>query len=192
MEKIKTILKKLSYNSPVILSFTFLSGFVLLLNIFTKGQANVLLFSVYRSSLTNPLFYVRLFGHVLGHADWNHFYSNFLIILLIGPMLEEKYGSKNMLIMIVFTALVTGILNLAFFETGLLGASGIAFMLILLSSFTNFQKGTIPLTFLLIAGAYIGREIYDMVLIKDNISQITHIVGGICGAAFGWWLNKKK
>ncbi len=192
MEKIKTIFKRLSYNSPVILSFTFLSGFVLLLDMFTKGKTNVLLFSVYRSSLTNPLFYVRLFGHVLGHADWNHFYSNFLIILLIGPMLEEKYGSKNMLIMILFTALVTGILNLAFFETGLLGASGIAFMLILLSSFTNFQKGTIPLTFLLIAGAYIGREIYDMVLIKDNISQITHIVGGICGAAFGWWLNKKK
>ena len=185
-------LKRIKYNSPVILTFTFLSLAALFLNWITKGIANELVFSVYRSPLTDILFYVRLVGHIIGHANWTHFYSNFLIILLIGPMLEEKYGSKNMLIMIVFTAVITAILNLAFFDTGLLGASGIAFMLILLSSFTNLEKGTIPFTFLLVAGTYIGGEIYNMVFISDNISQITHIVGGICGAGFGYWLNRIK
>ena len=37
--------------------------------------------------------------------------NNFLYILLIGPMIEEKYGSRNLIIMIALEALITGIIN---------------------------------------------------------------------------------
>lgn len=47
--------------------------------------------------MLSPLFYVRLFGHVLGHASWDHFTGNILLILVIGPMIEEKYGSKKII-----------------------------------------------------------------------------------------------
>jgi membrane associated rhomboid family serine protease len=180
------MLRRIKYNSPVILTFTIISFIVLVLGYITERGSTYLLFSVYRSSLADVFFYIRLFGHVLGHADWAHYFNNFLIILLIGPMLEEKYGSKSMVIMISITALVTGVFNLLLFNTALLGASGIVFMMILLGSFVNIERGKIPVTFIVVVGIFIGREIIDGLFTKDNISQLTHIAGGICGAFFGF------
>lgn len=107
-------LKKIKYNSPVILSFTLLSLFAVILGYLTAGLSTQLLFCVYKSSPLNPLSYIRLFTHILGHADWQHFLNNFMLILLVGPMLEEKYGSKKLLGMIVFTAFITGLINIIF------------------------------------------------------------------------------
>ena len=86
------VMEYFQYNSVLILTFFFLSFGALILKYITLGSSNKLLFSSYRSSLLNPLTYVRLFTHALGHADWKHFSNNFLYILLIGPMIEEKYG----------------------------------------------------------------------------------------------------
>jgi membrane associated rhomboid family serine protease len=129
--------------------------------------------------------YVRLFTHILGHADINHFLSNFSFILLLGPILETTYGSVGLLIMTIITAVVTGILNILLFQTGLMGASGIVFMMILLSSFTNFNKGEIPLTFILILLLYLGREIFNAFQ-ANSISEFAHIIGGLCGSIFGY------
>ncbi len=186
-----SIFKKIQFNAPVILIFALVSLLVLGLGAITNNQSTYLLFSVYRSPMQDVFFWFRLFGHVLGHANFEHYFNNILILLLIGPILEEKYGSRNIILMIIFTALLTGILNVLLFDTALLGASGIVFMFILLSSFTNVQKGRIPVTLFVIAGIYIGREVYDAVFGSDNISQITHIFGGLCGSLFGFWLNKE-
>lgn len=186
------MIKKIHYNAPVILTFTFIALFTYLLGEWTKNNSTILLFSVYRSSPKDPLFYIRLFGHVLGHANWEHFMNNFLLILLVGPMLEEKYGSRNMLIMIIFTALITGMINIIFFNTALLGASGIVFMLILLSSFANIKRGTIPLTLVIVVIIFMGKEIISGLFYKDAISQLTHIIGGFCGGVFGYRINKTK
>lgn len=184
------MLNKIQYNSPVILTFAFISFIALLLGIFTNMFTTRLLFSVYRSSYTDPFSYARIFGHILGHANWQHFINNFLIILLVGPMLEEKYGSKNMLYMILITAVITGILNILLFKTALLGASGVVFMLILLSSFANMEKGKIPLTMIVVVIIFIGKEIMQGMFSQDNISQLTHIAGGICGGIFGYFYDK--
>ncbi|WP_010251238.1 rhomboid family intramembrane serine protease [Acetivibrio cellulolyticus] len=186
------MLKRFHYNAPVILTYTILSFIVLIIGEATNFASTRLLFSVYRGSLTDVFFYFRLFGHVLGHADWNHYLSNFLIILIIGPMLEEKYGSKNLFIMIATTALVTGLLNILLFDTGLLGASGIVFMFILLGSFANIQKGRIPITLILVVVVYLGMEFADAIFQKDNISQLTHIAGGIFGCIFGFMLQSGR
>ena len=186
-------LKKIQYNSPVILTFALISLVTLGLNYLTHGATNKLLFSVYRSSPLNPLTYLRMFTHVLGHANFSHYVGNFMLILMVGPMLEEKYGSSKMIFMILFTALITGLINIAFFgNVALLGASGIAFMFILLSSFVNIEKGRIPLTFILIAILYIGYEIITGVFTSDNISQFAHIIGGVCGCIFGWGIDPER
>ncbi|QUH20313.1 rhomboid family intramembrane serine protease [Alkaliphilus sp. B6464] len=186
------MLKKIQYNSPVILTFTILSFLSLILGQLTSNFSTALLFSVYRSSLTDIFFYFRLIGHVLGHADLQHFLGNFLIILLIGPILEEKYGSRTIIRMMLLTAIITGILNILLFDTALLGASGIVFMLILLSSFVNTQEGKIPLTLILIIILFVGKEIIDVFFANDNISQLTHIVGGLCGGIFGFYIDRRK
>ena len=176
------------YNSKVILSYFFISLLALILDYVTKGKSNKKLFSCYRSSIFSPLTYVRLLTHVIGHDGWDHFKSNFLMILLIGPSLEEKYGSIEILSMIVVTALITGILHNLFKKTRLLGASGISFMFILLSSFVNIQAGTIPITLVLISIFYVIDEIKDSFLKKkDHISHLGHLIGALCGVGFGFY-----
>ncbi|MGE4213217.1 MAG: rhomboid family intramembrane serine protease [Anaerotignaceae bacterium] len=184
------ITSKFHFNSPVILTFVIISFIAYALNIFTGGRSNSLIFSVYRSSMTNPLFYIRLICHVFGHANWSHFSGNIIFILLVGPLLEEKYGSWNMAVIIFFTAIITGIVNVIMFSTGLLGASGVVFALILLSSITSMKNGKIPLTFVIVAIIYIGGQLYSGVFVQDNISNLSHMIGGILGCMFGYALNR--
>jgi membrane associated rhomboid family serine protease len=184
---------KVSFNSPVILGFAILCFAAMVLDFITRGAANHAFFSVYRSSLLSPLTYVRLFGHVLGHAGWAHFFGNITLILVVGPLLEEKYGSANLLFVILATALTTGLVHFIFFpRVGLLGASGVVFALILLSSFTSMKEGEIPLTFLLVAVIYIGQQVYEGLFVHDNVSNLTHILGGVVGAGLGFVMNRNK
>lgn len=184
---------KVSFNSPVVLTFSIICLAALLLNYLTKGWANRTLFSVYRSSFLNPLTYFRVLGHVFGHADWEHFLGNITLILVVGPLLEEKYGSWNMGAIMLSTALVTGLVHILFFpNVMLLGASGIVFAFILLSSITSIRDGSIPMTFILVAVIYIGEQVFQGLFVKSNISNLTHIIGGILGAAFGYIMNKNK
>ena len=184
--------KRIQYNSPLILSYALLALVALGINQLTSGASNALVFSIHRSALTDPLLYVRMFTHVLGHASLTHYFDNMVLILLVGPMLEEKYGSKWLGIMMLVTALVTGLLFMAVSEHALLGGSGLVFMLILLSSFTNLQKGRIPLTLVLAIAIFIGREVITGATTDTNISHMTHIIGGVCGAVFGYVFNRRK
>lgn len=183
----------ISFNSPVVLTFTFICFVAWLLGVITDHATTNLLFSVYNSSLMNPFTYIRFIGHIFGHANFEHFMGNIMLILVIGPLLEEKYGKRNLIIVILVTALITGIINFVFFPNiQLLGASGVVFAFILLSSFTHFKEGKIPLTFILVAVIYIGQEIYSGFFVNDNISNLTHIAGGIVGSGFGFLANKKR
>lgn len=108
-------------------------------------------------------------------------------------MLEEKYGSRALLEVMGITAFVTGLVNYIFFwNVGLCGASGVVFAFIILASFTGFKEGEIPLTFILVAVIFIGQQVYEGIAVKDNISNMAHIVGGIVGAIVGYWLNKRQ
>ena len=182
---------RITFNSPVILSFVGVCLLALILDKITGGISTLKLFSVYRSSLLNPLTYVSLIGHIFGHAGWSHFINNIMMILILGPMLEEKYGSKDILLVILITAVVTGAFHMIFSPfTRLLGASGVVFAFILLSSLTSFDDGGIPVTFILVAVIYIGEQIYQLIAITSNVSNITHIIGGAVGATFGFVSNK--
>ena len=180
-------------NAPAVLGFALACLAALLINQFTGGKANKLLFMTYHSSLKNVLTYVRFFTHVLGHGNWEHFIGNASYILLLGPLLEEKYGSQLILFVILVTALVTALVNYVFFwNVGLCGASGVVFAFILMTSFTSFKEGEIPLTFILVAVIFIGQQVFEGLFLKDNVSNLSHIIGGILGAVIGYALNKKK
>jgi membrane associated rhomboid family serine protease len=177
---------RLQYNSPVVISFALLSLGALILGKLTHGAATTKFFSVYRSSLASFYTYPRFFLHVLGHGSYAHYIGNMMLILVVGPPLEEKYGSRSLLWAIAVTALVSGLVQWLFFpHTALFGASGIVFMMIVMSSLAGMKEGSIPITLLLVLVLYIGREIVDGVVLADNVSQLTHIVGGICGAVLG-------
>ncbi len=177
---------KLQYNSPVILSFAFISLGALLLDYLTGGATTAEFFSVYRCSLLDFWAYPRFFLHVMGHSGYSHYIGNMMMILVVGPPMEERYGSRAILWAMVVTAFVSGVVHFLFFPgTALLGASGIVFMLIVMSSLSGMKNGCIPITLILVVVLYLGREILDGVMLRDNISQLTHVVGGICGALLG-------
>ena len=184
---------KIVLNSPVVLTFTLICVIALIVGAITKGSSTRLIFSVYRSSLRSPMTYVRFFGHVFGHANLSHLAGNLMMILVIGPMLEERYGSGSMVVMILLTALVTGVIHFIFFtSSALLGASGVVFAMILMASITIKEDRTIPITFILVAVLYLGQQIYQGLFRKDNISQMAHIAGGAVGSAFGFLLGRKS
>ena len=181
--------KRIYINAPITLTFSLICIVALLLNYISKGKTNLWLFSTYGSSLLSPMTYLRLFTHVFGHNDINHLMSNLLYILLLGPILEEKYGNK-LIIVIFSTAIVTGLVhNLFSPNIMLLGASGVVFSFIILASITGNQDG-IPLTLLIVALLWIGGEIYTGLTSIDSISQLSHIIGGLCGGVIGLMLKK--
>lgn len=186
----KKIISKLDYNAPAILTFTLIAFVVQLISSFPGTAKFHNLFCVYRDSLINPLFYIRLFTHVIGHSGWAHFMGNFSFILILGPMLEEKYGSRRLTFMMAVTAVLTAAINIVFFNVKLCGASGIVFMFILLASCGNIKEKKIPVTLILAAVFYIGQELINS-LGADNISQLSHILGGLIGAAFGFMFAPK-
>lgn len=191
--KTKRPVLKIQYDSPVILTFALMCIVALFANSMTDGWANTNLFSVYRSSLADPLTYVRFFCHTLGHGDFSHFFGNACLLLVLGPVVEQRYGCLNVLLSIVITTLVSGIVHFIFFPTtALLGASGIVFMMIFLSSISGIRGGSIPVTLILVGFIYLGQEIYDLFFAIDNVSQITHIIGGFCGIICGAIMGKKK
>ena len=183
---------RISFNAPVVLTFVLLCFAVTLLGVITADNSTYLLFMTYRDSLQNPLTYIRLFTHVLGHAGWDHFLNNAMYLLLLGPLLEEKHGHKAIVLIILITAFVTALVNnLLFPQVGLCGASGVVFAFIIMASFTGFKDGEIPLTFILVAILFIGQQIYEGIALSDNISNMAHIVGGLVGAVIGYQLNRR-
>jgi len=184
---------RISFNSPVVLTFVLLCLGAWLLNVITLGRSNDWLFTTWHSSLKSPLTYVRFFTHVLGHTSWDHLLGNAAYLLLLGPLLEEKYGSVKIAQVILITAVVTGVVHYILFPgTALCGASGVCFAFILLTSFTGFNKGELPLTFILVAVIYLGQEIYKGIFVRDNVSNFSHIIGGVIGAFIGYIENRKK
>ena len=182
---------RISYNAPAVLTFVLICLIATVLNHLTGGNSNRLVFSTYHSSLLSPLTWLRFFTHVFGHISWEHFMGNAIYLLLLGPMLEEKYGSSLMLFVIGATAAVTGVVNYIFFPyVALCGASGVCFAFILLVSFTSFREGEVPLTFILIAVIFIGQQVLEGLLVQDNISNLSHIIGGVIGAGIGYLMNK--
>lgn len=182
---------KIKYNAPVTLSFALLCTAIVAADQTMQPGLVQQLFTVQGRELFDWNYfpgYVKLLTHVLGHLDWQHLMQNMTFILLLGPILEEKYGGINVAFMIFLTALITGIVNAFFFVTALTGASGIVFMMILLASFSNIKQGEIPLTFFLIVALYLGKEVKEAFQ-ADGISQVAHIVGGICGSLFGFIKN---
>ncbi len=185
----KKFLDMFTYNCPVVLSYFFICLGVLFLAFLTKKKSDVFFLSG-RNSLLSPLTYFTLVSHIFGHASFEHLASNFTLILLIGPILEEKYGSILLLKMILLCGVIIGIINFIFSKKYVYGSSGILYMFIVLSSFVNIEEGKIPLTFVFICLFYIISEFKELLKRKkDNVSHLGHLIGAVCGFIFALFLH---
>jgi rhomboid protease GluP len=130
-------------------------------------------------------FLLSLFTWTLAHGGMTHLLSNFVVILLAGPLLEDRFGSLRMLGVLVTASVLVGLAHCILDPRGaLIGASGTVFCLIMLTAMLAGQSGTIPLTMLLVATLYLGRELAGL-FANDGISQTAHILGGVLGVMLG-------
>ena len=87
---------------------------------------------------------------------------------------------------------LSGILQcVPFPSSALLGASGIVFMLIMLSSLAGSRNGGILITLILGGALYLSQQVYDILFAQDNIANFMHIVGGACGTVFDFAVRRK-
>lgn len=179
---------RIRYNAPVTLNFSFFCVILMLsdeyLNTkwipgyFSAPSRNDFSFGEYSQ-------YYQLFIHVFGHKTWQHMASNLTYILLLGPILEERFGSFRFGLMIFFSALINGLINATFSNSQVMGASGIVFMMITAISIVNIKRHQIPLTLILMFLLFLAQELLNL-FSQDGISQISHISGGITGIFFGF------
>lgn len=190
--KPKRGLPKITFNAPVVLIFTIVCVVVQVVSMLTGGRSTNAFFAFDTTTLSHPLEWFKLVSFACGHVSWDHLVGNMTFILLLGPLLEEKYGSANLAAIMLASALATSITSILIFHTGGVGASGIVFTFILLSSITNLREGEIPLTFILVAVLYFGQQIYGALFVHDFVSYHGHIVGGIVGSVVGFLLPEKS
>jgi GlpG protein len=134
---------------------------------------------------TDWQWYVSLVGYTMGHASIPHLIGNISIILLVGPFVEKRWGTKRVALMVSLTGLLTALVHIIFWDHRLIGASGVVFMMIVLSSLVDLKGKEIPLTFILIVLLFIGQEIRGS-FADDQVSQFAHITGGVLGGIFGF------
>ena len=180
---------KLKYNSPVILTYTAIAFVVFLIDAYLVTDFSKKYFSITPTfSFSNPMDYFRMISHTMGHAGWQHFFGNIMLIAVIGPILEEKYSSGTTLSLLFFTAIFSGLYTVLFSSVGMYGGSGIVFALIVAASISNSKDGEIPLTFILVMLIFILKEVVGL-FENDGISHIGHLIGGCVGAFFGFVLS---
>jgi len=178
----------ITYNAKFTLSFCLIAFAMVMANQALGGIINQLM--GLRPTISTSELY-RLITYMFCHANFDHLLGNFFFLLMLGPLLEEKYGATVLTIMTLITAVSTGLVNALFFDSGIVGASGIVFMFIILSSIINMKSKEVPLTFIFIVLIYLGQEVVNS-FVDDNVSQFGHIFGGLCGGGLGYLFNIKK
>lgn len=176
---------KITYNAPLTLTFALLCALALGINFLSGGWFNHM-FACYYTSWADPMMYIRLFTYPFVHANLSHLVSNMTLLLVLGPILEERHGAKMLGIGMMVTSAVAGLFQIIFAQgTALVGCSGIVFMMIVLASFGGARGKGVPLSFIVVIVMYLAMQI-NSALQANNISEMTHILGALCGAYIGF------
>ena len=181
----------LKYNAPVTLTFALLSLLALALGELTDGWTTQNLFCFYKSSLSDYLTYPRAVLHVLGNTSLTTCTGNIIILLVIGPAAEERFGSAKVLSAVLLTAIAGALIMWFLFpEATLMGASGVLFMMMVLASFASMRGGAIPITLILVLILYLGSEVVQAISGQAGLQELTHIAGGVVGMLLGFAFSR--
>ena len=192
---------KLAYDAPVTLTFVIVCAIIFLLNLVLAksgksaglekllasptAQAGSLPFIV-----KQPLSYLRLLLYIFGSESEasSVLFTNLILIMLLGPAMEERYGSAIIGIMIFVSALFAGVLNACFCETSLIGAVPLVSMMIFLNAFMSFSKKKFPLSFAAVMLFFVLLQIFSG---AGAVQIIICIAGGLCGSLFAFLTSPK-
>ncbi len=187
---------KVSYDAPVTLTFVIISAIFFLLNTFLlkNGELSKLLASPTSVSgalpfiVSQPVSYLRLLFYIFGSNEGAALFTNLILIMLLGPAMEERYGSAIIGIMIFVSALFSGVLNACFCTESLVGALPLVSMMIFLNAFMSFSKKKFPLSFVAVIVFFVVLQIFSG---NGVLRIIICIAGGLCGSLFALLTSPK-
>lgn len=187
-------LRKLSLEAPVIVGFVFACVLLHLLNMTIAPGISRWLGIRDAFHLLHPMQYVRLITHIFGHENMTHLRGNMTHILMVGPSAEEIFGSQNIVWIMLAVAISSGFGHILFgpTNTSQIGASGVAFALILVNSLVSAEMGRIPISFVLTACLWTSDEMWKMLFAGDQIAHSAHLIGAIVGTAAGYYIQSGK
>lgn len=186
------------FDSPVTTTFSVLAVLLFIIDSFiVKGKLSALFLTAptvaegaFAFNAADPLSYLRIIFHVFGSNNCSLLISNLIIISLLGPILEEKYGSVIIGIMMLLSSLLSGVLAGCFCKTGISGADSIVFMMVLLNSYLSVSKKKIPLSSVIVLVLFIWGQFYAD---KSNglIGLLVNVAGGLCGSLLAFFASPK-
>ena len=189
---------KFIYDAPVTLTFALVSLLLFVLDIFAlKGKLNsIWLITPTTAAGQFPFAFsdfhsiIRLFVHVFASPDRYVLLCNLIFILLLGPSMEERYGSVIIGIMIFVAALFSGVLNACFCKNPVGGAEPVVFMLILLWTMMHLSRSKISASSLAVIILFICMELFS-----KNPNGVVGVAivaaGGLCGSLFAFLTSPK-
>lgn len=186
------------YDSPVSQSFVIFTVFLFLLDIIffkLKINSNFLLSPTAKSGVLPFAFgdiktWFRLFLYVFGGTDKVLLFTNLLFIVLIGPSMEERYGSFIIGIMFLVSTFFTGVLNSCFCKNSLAGCSNVVFTLLILNALSYFKKQTVCATSVSMVLLFICREFF-ISNVNGVLGTIIILAGGLCGSLLAFLTSPK-
>ena len=190
---------KVSYDAPVTLTFVIVCAIIFLLNMLLAKSGKVAGFEKIFASPTSQagvlpfipkqvLSYLRLLLYIFGTFEINTLLSNLIMIVILGPAMEERYGSVIIGLMIFVSALFSGVLNACFSAESLVGALPVICMMVFLNAFMAFSKKTVPLTFIFVIILIAFMQIFSG---NNAIQTVICIAGGLCGSLFAFLTSPK-
>ena len=184
---------RLQYNAPVTLTFALLSLLAIALGELTDGWTTQNLFCFFKSSPNDWLTWPRAVLHVLGSTDLTTCTGNLIVLLVVGPAAEERFGSVKVLFAVLLTAVAGALIMWYLFpKATIMGASGVLFMMMVLASFACARSGEIPITLLLVLVLFLGSEVLRAVTGSAGLQELTHIAGGGVGILLGLLFNRRR
>lgn len=148
--------------------------------------------------------YLRMLLHCFGASEWNSLLINTSFFLLLGPMLEERYGSPILVLMIAASVLVSGVFA-SFSPVPMTGSYCIVFMMIFLCAVYMLSKKQVQISWILIFLIYLvwtmvngfvnGRPSEEknpfVAFFIGNIPTFIDLLAGVCGSLFGFLVAPK-
>ncbi|MCC5865809.1 MAG: rhomboid family intramembrane serine protease [Wenzhouxiangella sp.] len=170
---------------------------------------------VYRPETSGVQWWSGLLGHPFVHGSWLHMVGNLYFLILFGRNIECCFGRRRLFGLFMISAMLGGLLHGAVSGTGLIGASGGVFgvlvfyvcrypqarviwlpfgfvaraaMLIWARQFLS--KGFPVTIYLLVYGGFQLFILYEQLFMDGRVSALAHLGGGLAG--FLIWLAWQK
>lgn len=189
---------KVAVDAPVTIGFVLICFFIFVIDsFFAKGFLSANVFNsptnakgAFPFIVSEPLMYAKLILYVFSTNSIQLLVLNMLLIVLLGPEMEQKYGSVIIGIMILISALFSGVLNVCFCSQPIQGCLSVIFMLAFLNVFYAIVQNKLTVSSIIV---FVLVFVYEFFQKSDNgvIGILISICGGLCGSLIAFLSSPK-